>query len=586
MVGGSLAVVRIVVPAAALGLGFLAMRQSHVSAIGAYGLIQALPPLYYVSIALAALSFLLTWNSSRAHPLRFGLDLLVLVFLLESPPAIIEPEPRFPIAWIHVGFTDFVASTGRVLPAVDARFSWPGFFAGMGMLSRAGGLPSALLLVKWWPVAINLLYLVPFYLIARAILGDHRRAALATWLFPLTDWVGQDYYSPQSVGFLLYLFIVWLVIDQFGMRRKKLFPWPFSKQHAEPGPPSGAIPPLLGLAILTVLCLAINVSHQISPVIAGLVVIILSFFGRTRLKAFGILMPLCTAGWICYNAVTFWSGHFSALFGGLGQVGGNLDANLAGRLLGSEQHLQILYARLIVSFLVWGLAALGFAVGYRRRLEVRTSAILALTPLFVLGGGSYGGEAGLRAYMFSLAGALPLAATLLPAVPSRRSSVGSCAAVALMAALFAPGFVVARWGNELAEMVRPGEITAINKLYRIAPAGSNLVAITSEVPLRSADVSRYHYDTHNWNVFIADDVREIEAKANRDGHSGYVLITTGQLMLGEQNHGQPTDWGTRLERSLVSSGRFILVYSNPDARIYKYRPDKGRLPSASISSGP
>ena len=48
------------------------------------------------------------------------------------------------------------------------------------MVARAAGLPSTMLLLKWWPVAMNLLYLPPFYFLARAILGDSRRAALAT----------------------------------------------------------------------------------------------------------------------------------------------------------------------------------------------------------------------------------------------------------------------------------------------------------------------------------------------------------------------------------------------------------------------
>jgi O-antigen/teichoic acid export membrane protein len=644
-----LTVVRTLLPLAALGLGFFAMRHAHVSAIGVYGLVQALPPLYYVALALAALSFLITWDSPRFSPLRFGFDLVVLVLLLQSPPAIIEPEARFPTAWLTAGFTDFVARTGHVLPGIDARFSWPGFFAGIGMVARAGGLPSTILLLKWWPVALNLLYLPPFFLLARAILGDTRRAALATWLFPLANWVGQDYFSPQSVAFLLYLPFVWIIVDQFGAKRRRLWPWraarrdpqpdgpqatgppapgasvrpagllprpasqpdarpdglqaaalsasglmvrtarllprPASRRDPRPGAPRAAVPVAVGLLVLTALGVAMSVSHQITPVFAGLVVVLLAFFGRTRLKAFGVLMLLFTAGWICYAAVTFWVGHFNLIFGGFGNVGGNVNASLAGRFKGTPQHRYILDIRLIVACFIWGLAGLGLLVGYRRRFEIRTPAILMIAPVLVLSGGRYGGEAGLRAYLFSLVGALPLVAMLFPVASSARSSIRASVAGALITALLVPGFVLARWGNELSEMTRPDDLAAIRALYRIAPSGSTLVSITQEVPWRFTDIDRYRYSFGNLDAFIANNSGAVVGRVAHDPRGGYVLITTGQLVFGEQTYGQPADWGTRIERSLTSSGRFVLVYSNPDARIYKYKKPSARTFKKPVAHG-
>jgi hypothetical protein len=705
------AVARSLLPLAALGIGFFAMTRANVSAIGAYGLIQALPPLYYVALALAALSFLLTWNNPRFSPLRFSVDLVVLVLLLQSAPAVIEPEARFPTAWLTAGFTDFVAKAGHVLPGIDARFSWPGFFAGVGMLSRAAGLPSTILLLKWWPVAMNLLYLPPVYFLARAILRDRRRAALATWLFPLANWVGQDYFSPQSVAFLLYITLVWIIVDQFGAKRRNLLPWrarpqdprpdgqpaaaPLaggllvrtarlvprrawqrnpepdghladpepdgsqvgaesddSRTGAEPGgsragpeadgprsgaeadgPRSGAepggsrsgaepdvpqtagplaagllvrsakllprrapkqvahpdgaraaVPVALGLFVLTALGFAISVSHQITPVFAGSVVVLLAFFGRTRLKAFGVLLLLFTAAWICYAAVTFWVGHFNLMFGGFGHLSGNVNASLLSRFKGTAQHRQILDVRLIIACFIWVLAGLGLVIGYRRRFEIRTPAILMIAPLLVLSGGRYGGEAGLRAYLFSLVGALPLVAMLLPAVPSRRASAMSSVAVALAAALLVPGFVLARWGNELSEMTRPGDIAAIRALYRIAPSGSALIPITQEVPWRFTDINRYQYLFGSDNEFFTGNVGAIVGRVAHNPYGGYVLITTTGLAFGEQTYGQPKDWGTRVERSLASSGRFVLVYSSPDAKIYKYKKPiyKSKKPNAHI----
>jgi hypothetical protein len=623
-------VVHTLLPAAALALGFFAMKQARMSAIGGYGLIQALPPLYYAALALAGLGFLLTWRDVRPNLLRLSVDLVTLVLLMQSPPLIIEPAARFSTAWLTAGFADYVAQSGHLLQNVDARFSWAGFFSGIAMLSRAIGLPSTILLLKWWPVALNLLYLPPFYLLARAILGTPRRTALAVWLFPLANWVGQDYFSPQSVGFLLYLVFVLIVVDQFGAKRATLLPrlpwsmlslrlrWrtssarprpalheepagppteqdaptaqqphlaalvpsdppgelavPASRPPGEPARPEGTMRDAIGLTALTVLAFAIIISHQITPIMAGLAVTLLAFFGRTRLMTFGILIFVFTAGWICYEANVFWAGHINMLFGGLGNVGSNVSQSVSGRFKGTTQHYRVLDVRLLLSAFVWALAAIGLVVGRRRKLDIRTPAILTITPFLVLGGGSYGGEAGLRVYLFSLAGALPLIAMLSPVVKSAWSAV----AVACMTIFLVPAFVLSRWGNELTEMTQPNEITAVRVLYRIAPPGASLMAVIPQGPWRFADVATYKYIRNNPNQFDFRNDHYIVYSLAGNPKGGYAVITTSQIVYAEQSYGLPADWGNQIEQAMTKSGDFALVYSNPDAKIFELKKGRAR----------
>lgn len=587
---------RTLLPVGAVGLGYVAIRQAHLSAIGPYGLSQALPPLYYVALTLAGLSFVLNWSAPRASALRLSADLVALVLLLQSPPALIEPDARFSSAWLIAGFADYVARTGHVLPNLDARFSWPGFFAGIGTVARAAGLPDTIVLLKWWPVALNLLYLPPLYFLTRAIVRTHRGAALATWLFPLANWVGQDYFSPQSVAFLLYLVFMWLVVEYFGARRSSLLPSPVQRwvpsalqnlptklglrppARTGPGQPQaqtyggGAQPRVelgagLGLSLLATLGCATIVSHQITPIFAGLAVTLLAILGRTSLKLLGTAILLLTAGWICYSAIAFWSGHFNMLAGGLGDLSANVTSDLSQRLRGSPQHYQILDVRLGVSSLVWVLALAGFWVGYRRRLEIRTPAILMITPFLVLSGGGYGGEAGLRVYLFSLAGALPLITMLFPLARSVRSAV----AAGLISAILVPGWVLARWGNELSEMTRPGDLAAVRAVYRIAPAGATLISITPQVSWDFTDITKYKYEPDNLDEFAFAKVGSILAEIHGNPRSGYVIVTTSQLVYGEQTYGLPMNWGARVEAAMIRSGQFVLVYANHDAKIYEYR---------------
>ena len=210
---------RLALPLIALALGFLSLTWVRESAIGQYGLIQALPIAYFVAIALVSASFVVTFASARLRYVQFGVEITALVFLLESAPAIAESEPRFAPAWLHAGFTDYVAHNGQVLPTIDARYNWPSFFTGVAMLDRTAGVHTAIELLKWWPTAIDLLYLLPMLMLAKTILKDEKKAMLAVFLFPFANWVGQDYYSPQSVAYLLYLVLLCIVLKSFGANR-------------------------------------------------------------------------------------------------------------------------------------------------------------------------------------------------------------------------------------------------------------------------------------------------------------------------------------------------------------------------------
>src|SRR5438477_326506 len=101
---------------AAFGLGLLSLVAANQSAIGPYGLIQALPLGYFASLLILTAAFIMTWMSPVTRYPQFIAEAVVLVILLQGAPAIVESEPRFASAWIIAGFTDYVAHTGHLLP--------------------------------------------------------------------------------------------------------------------------------------------------------------------------------------------------------------------------------------------------------------------------------------------------------------------------------------------------------------------------------------------------------------------------------------------------------------------------------------
>jgi hypothetical protein len=565
---------RCALPLAALVMGMWSLTRAHESAIGQYGLIQALPLLYFLSLVMISGSFIIAWRGPKPHLLEFALSLIALVILLQSAPGIIESEPRFEVAWLHAGFTNYVAQTGDVLPKVDARFSWPSFFTGMAMIDRAGGLPNAILLIRWWPVVINLLYLPPLYLLSNLLLRDRRKAMLAVWLFPFTNWVGQDYYSPQSAAYLLYLVLLCVVLGPYGSNRRATI---FRRGRASMRWLQDTVerdwhPQALGhaltlLFVMLMLCAAIDTGHQLTPIFAIATVALLVFFGRTRLLAWPGVMLLLAVGWVCYAAIAYWSGHLSVIFGGLSSVGGNYSSDL--RLHGNVAHSRINDVRLLIFAGVWALALIGFFLSRRVRVNRVAAAVIMLAPLLTVAGQSYGGEAGLRAFLFSLPGALCLAAVTLASASTRLrlASVG-----ALTIALI-PGFLFARWGNELSEMATPGGIAAVNALYRIAPPGSTMVSITPQITWEYEDIGEYQYAPDNLDEFAFGSVSSITAEMTNP-RGDYVVITTSQLEYAQEAYGLPPNWGAEVERKLRRSHTFRLIYSSSSAKIYQYTGPK------------
>lgn len=567
----------------ALTVGLLALNASPEAKIGPYGLIQALSAWYYVALGLLLLSFVWALRIKKYRSPILAAHLAVLVVLLQGAPGIVESTARFPTAWLTGGFTDYIAGTGKLLPELDARFSWPSFFAASAMLDKAAGVSSADVFLRWWPTALNLLYLPLIFRISKEFLGSDVKAWVATALFPMANWIGQDYYSPQSIAFLLYLAFFFILIGPLGandapvwrpywpLRGRKRKPVPEDQQKLRPSQSSRASAFYLGMLVL--LMVAMATGHQLTPIMATLTALALVLAGRTRIRWMVVFFGLMTFAWICYGTYAFWSGHRAMLIGGLGSLFGNVSGSVAGGsgVHGTVAHEYVLDSRLLLAVGVWLLAILG-AFLWRPRNGNRVALVLCFfAPFATLAGGDYGGEGGLRSYLFSL----PPAICLIVAALSRLRMPYRQVALSAILLLLVPFFLVARWGNELYEMVLPDEVTAVSALYRIAPAGSELITIGPAYTLEFADINEYSFGEADLSDLGPGDIPVIIQAVTGNPKAAYVVLTTSDVVYGWQNYSMPRTWGTTLGRLLTQSHYFKLVYSNPDAEIFKYIPGQG-----------
>ena len=210
-----------------------------------------------------------------------------------------------------------------------------------------------------------------------------------------------------------------------------------------------------------------------------------------------------------------------------------------------------------------GASCCSFFVGRKMQANRLAAAVLMLTPLLVIAGQDYGGEAGLRAFLFSLPGALCLAVMALTSVEKARLVF-----MGALTALLIPGFMIARWGNESFEAVQPADV-ATNALYGMASPGSTILSITPNVAWQYKDIGQYYYAPNNLDEFAFGSVSGIAALLHNPV-GAYVVITHDQILYAQAQYDLPSNWGSGVEQRLEKSHLFRLVYSNSADEIFRY----------------
>ncbi|MDV6288768.1 hypothetical protein R2F25_15875 [Streptomyces sp. UP1A-1] len=205
----------------ALALWVYATRHTDVSALDDFGLVSALYPTFWAGLAVLTAGFWFTVRDRR-RPGAWSLAyVLVLLVMERATQALLYPTPLYAWAWKHDAVIDHLLTSGGLQGAdrlgdMAVYDQWPGFFAAQAALVRLLGVDNAAMYMAWWPLVSSVLLLLPLLLIYRTFTEDRRLIWTAVWLFCVGNWVGQDYFSPQSVAFALHLGVLAVVLRRYG----------------------------------------------------------------------------------------------------------------------------------------------------------------------------------------------------------------------------------------------------------------------------------------------------------------------------------------------------------------------------------
>jgi len=579
------------VTAAGLILFFSSLRAVDLGRMNGLGLLSVLPVGAVAGVVLVALAFVIGLAQPRAHRAVLGVALASLVVCLDGITAFVEPEPRFPTAYQIVGYADYISATGHAAPGLAAYFSWPGFFALVSLVTGATGTNSLLPLLRIWPVAIDLLCLPPLFLIMRNLRLSWRARWLTGFLFAVGNWVGQDYFSPQAFGYLLYLIFIAILVNWFSApgpvrpHGAAAPAWP-ARLHRrlfgilQPGEraprPAGTGQNAFLLALLIALFTVTAVSHPLTPLFMIGACAALVVARRCTLTGLPVLLAVILAGWVSYETVAYWSGHLSGLVGDLGALGSNVSSSVGERLTGSPTHLLALRARVVLVAVIVGLAMLGALRRRRRGMSDRVLLALLAMPLFAVAVDSYGGEIALRIYLFALPAACPLAACLFfPDPESTRPGRRTLLALAACALVLPTGFILARYGNEAFEQAPPGELAAMNWIYAHDADGARVLWLSTTPDLDITPDMPWDYAGQDKVVYIPTlapsdpgRVAGLISALRSAGPDSYLIVPQTEVASLQQTASYAPDWGRRLNAAMSAAPGMQVPFSSGSAVVY------------------
>jgi hypothetical protein len=550
-----------------------------------YGLVSILGWTYFVGLVLVVVGFAVELMRAplRSRRILFLIVLLIL-FLYGTAPAV-EPVAQLTDSFIHAGFIQYILQNGHPLNGYDARFSWPGAFSLGAVLVAFTGQANAIGFLHWFPFFIELSYLAPLLVIAR-FSGVSRRAGwLGIAIYYSTNWIFQDYFSPQALNYLFYLVVIAAVLACWQPRRVKR-DGPERGYWLERLSQSrglvthsrltggdttstwGRVETISVLGLLGLIALASALSHQLTPYAMVLALggcLLTRRLGRPELM---LLVAVFALGWLSLGASNYWVGHLNVIFGSVGQVSSTVSSNVTSRVSGGSTHLLVVEIRILLTGAVYLLAGVGFL---RRYTDSRVLEALVGAPFVLVAAQSYGGEGLLRVVLFGLPFVSLLAASavfprqwgtirsLAPKIAIGRFAGAGRIILRLVVVAVVLGFALAttivRGGNDAYVSFSKGELEAVNYAYAHVRAGDTIGLTNYFLPIGQRDITTVL-------LFDAGAPSSYKKIAQQLLHAKPTLIILSQSeeAYGEDVVGYPVGWEATIETTLVNNGYQIAAH--------------------------
>ncbi|MHB1593856.1 MAG: hypothetical protein ACYCO9_06265 [Streptosporangiaceae bacterium] len=571
------------------------LSQTHITRLGPYGLPPALPVVFYAGVVLLVISASAELARRQPTPWRMALHATALVVMLFGTAPLVYAAGRYEWLYKTIGVVQYVNAHGALNPHIDIYQNWPGFFALSAWFDKVAGVPSVLAYGKWAQLAFELAAIPLLYLSYVGLGLSVRQRWLAIMLYSASNWVGQDYFSPQALGTVLVLGVMaitlrwlyagseWTLLPERAPGRLRRGPGQDPLATA-PVRPADRSAPGAALIVVTLLLtfFVLTFTHELSPYILVAQLACLAIFRLVRPRWLPVAMIAIAIAFLIprYSYVSSHYAVFSI---------GNLLHNAfppsfsGGQAAPAQQFVQRASEGLAV--LVWLLSAVGAWLHRRSKVLVLTLVLLAYSPAGMLAVSDYGHEGILRVYLFSLPWSAALAAmAVAPVTRAIRSGQTWAARLAMLRVPLALGvalalFFPAFFGDDSYNVMPQPEVATMTAFWQHAAPG--LVWL----PVDNAPVA----DTARYNLFPLSPVfgqggllgarpatprvarlLAVTARARtRPGQTAYVLISSNMYAYNASDGITTPDSFATLVASLAHSINWTLIVHTRYVAIYR-----------------
>ena len=450
---------------------------------GYWGMLTVLNPLWYAGLALLLAGFAL----GRRRELTAALPTVSFALATTLTPALVYGAPRDQTASKQMQIVQYVLEhhhidvTSGIYPAFSSLFS------GVAALSQLLGINGMLGhmslwgVATYWPVVLALLRVVVLRLLMGRLTATTSRCWCGVMLVLLVDSLGDDYFSPQALGYVLAIGIIAIAIN--GRTRR-----PFSDRTT--------------FALLALAGMALGPMHELSPYMATGALLVLAVFGQAPLwTAVPVGVPALLWAAVVHKAI---SGNlnFSSLFNlanfrppvtvatpGLQRLG----------VVGVQSHVLLISLLILVL-----LGAIGFVANIRRRWAW-AYALCPIVGIAFIAINPYGNEGIFRATLF----AIPWMAVLAMRMPdpsrrmlalARHPDAMTVAIGGVLCTLLGT-FLIAAYAMDGTNVLSPHTIAIVDYLDRVPGRAFVLSVGSANDPAAGANFT-YRYTALEWSPVV------------------------------------------------------------------------------------
>ncbi|WP_197381318.1 hypothetical protein [Mycolicibacterium mengxianglii] len=517
-----------------------------------YGLLASSSPLFLASILLTAFAFTLAVRRAS-----FGvavLGVLTMIVVQRLPMAIATDSPMYAWVYKHLGVVDYLQHEHMLARGIDVYNGWPGIFGLTAWFCDLTGL-SPTMFAQWFTPVWHLLFAALIYAAGRAWDLDRMQAVVATFVAATINWVAQDYFSPQATAMLL---AVGVIVVLGHSRQRPVGGW-----------------------LIVALFAAITITHQLTPfwLLAAIGLLAVT----KRLKPWWIFIPL---GVILLSYVAYNYGAISGFLDFSGDVVGNAKSNVP--TTGSAGQQLTSMAVRVLSGAMWLSAAAILGVRAFRGQPFFALGVLVVSPMFIIVGASYGGEAIFRVFLYSLVGcSIVVAPGLVGLLQGRRIfAVPAVSAVVVAAALAAQGY----FGGWFAYLMPRAQVQAVNNALLEADFPAYVSAPVPAWPQRAdwryVDYARFH-DWYDHSFIVLDDVFQVRTEngvayprltamiGERPDASTYLVLTDQMAWYAYYFGVLPLDAVDKVREQALADPFWKLVYDDGDVTVLRHDIELG-----------